>query len=62
MFAQTETVYPTGLKIGDKAPDFQMADQNGKKLHLANLLKQGPVVLVFIVVNGVFIVTNKLAS
>ena len=47
VFAQTETVYPTGLKIGDKAPDFQMVDQNGKKVHLANLLKQGPVVLVF---------------
>lgn len=47
VFAQTETVYPTGLKIGDKAPDFQMVDQNGKKVHLANLLRQGPVVLVF---------------
>ena len=46
-FAQTETVYPTGLKIGDTAPDFKMADQNGKKVHLKNLLKQGPVVLVF---------------
>ena len=47
VFAQTETIYPAGLKIGDTAPDFKMADQNGKKVHLKNLLKQGSVVLVF---------------
>ena len=47
VFAQTETVYPTGLKVGDKAPNFKMADQNGKSVQLNKLLKQGPVVLVF---------------
>ena len=28
--AQTETVYPEGLKVGDAAPMFTAKDQNGK--------------------------------
>jgi len=38
---------PTGLNVGDKAPDFISKDQNGKTLVLKELIKQGPVVLVF---------------
>jgi len=43
--AQTEEA---GLPIGQKAPAFQLPDQNGAEVSLAGLLKQGPVVLVFI--------------
>jgi cytochrome oxidase Cu insertion factor (SCO1/SenC/PrrC family) len=37
----------TGVKIGDKAPDFNLTDQAGKERSLAGLLKNGPVALVF---------------
>lgn len=47
VFAQTETVYPEGLKVGDKAPDFTAKDQDGKSINLKKLLKQGPVVMLF---------------
>ena len=36
-----------GLKIGEKAPDFNLPDAFGIKVKLSVLLKQGPVVLVF---------------
>ncbi len=36
-----------GLKIGEKAPDFNLPDAFGRKVKLYDLLKQGPVVLVF---------------
>ncbi len=38
---------PEGLFINSKAPDFISVDQNGNEIRLQNLLKQGPVVLVF---------------
>jgi peroxiredoxin len=46
-FAQMETVYPDGLKAGDVAPDFTVADQNGKNIQLKKLLQKGEVVLIF---------------
>lgn len=38
---------PTGLKVGDMAPDFKGVNQNGDTIQLKKLLKQGPVVLIF---------------
>jgi peroxiredoxin len=38
---------PTGLRVGDTAPDFKAKDQNKNTIHLKSLLKKGPVVLVF---------------
>ena len=37
----------TGLKIGEKAPAFTLKDQHGHERSLTNLLKKGPVALVF---------------
>lgn len=47
LFAQTETVYPGGLKAGDMAPDFTAKDQDGNTLSLKERLKEGPVVILF---------------
>ena len=47
LFAQTETVYPGGLKSGDMAPDFTAKDQDGNTLSLKERLKEGPVVILF---------------
>jgi peroxiredoxin len=47
IFAQTETVYPEGLKVGDAAPMFTAKDQNGKTVNLKQALKNGPVVMLF---------------
>jgi peroxiredoxin len=38
---------PVGLKIGEKAPDFTVIDQNGKQVSLSETLKKGKVVLTF---------------
>lgn len=38
---------PTGLNVGDKAPDFKGVDQTGRTVHLKELLGKGPVVVVF---------------
>jgi peroxiredoxin Q/BCP len=38
---------PTMLKSGDKAPEFELPDQEGKPRKLSELLTQGPVVLFF---------------
>lgn len=38
---------PEGLFIASKAPDFKGTDQNGNKVKLKDLLKEGKVVLVF---------------
>jgi peroxiredoxin Q/BCP len=35
------------LKAGDRAPNFTLPDQDGRELSLAQLLKDGPVVLYF---------------
>jgi cytochrome oxidase Cu insertion factor (SCO1/SenC/PrrC family) len=37
----------TGLKIGEKAPEFALKNQGGKEVALKDLLKDGPVALVF---------------
>ncbi len=46
-FAQAETVYPEGLKVGDVAPDFSAKDQYGKTINLKQALQKGPVVMLF---------------
>ena len=35
------------LSIGDTAPDFTLPDQDGRPVHLAELLARGPVLLYF---------------
>ncbi|MFI4920385.1 MAG: peroxiredoxin [Gammaproteobacteria bacterium] len=35
------------LKVGDTAPDFTLPDQDGRPVHLAELLAKGPVLLYF---------------
>lgn len=47
IFAQSETAYPEGLKVGDVAPMFAAKDQNGKTVDLKQALKNGPVVMLF---------------
>ncbi len=47
VFAQAETVYPEGLKVGDKAPEFIAKDQDGKSITLKKILKNGPLVMLF---------------
>ena len=37
-----------GLKVGDKAPDFKMSNQDGEEINLKNTLQKGPVLLVFL--------------
>jgi peroxiredoxin len=37
----------TGLKVGEKAPEFTLKDQTGAERSLKDLLKDGPVALVF---------------
>jgi len=43
----TAQTSPQGISVNDKAPDFTVKDQNGKKVSLKNELKNGAVVLVF---------------
>ena len=45
--AQTETIYPEGLKVGELAPDFTSKDQDGKTISLKKALRKGPVVMLF---------------
>lgn len=37
-----------GLRVGESAPDFQLVNQDGRSVKLAEALAQGPVVLKFI--------------
>jgi len=37
----------TGIKVGEKAPEFKLKDQAGEERTLSVLLKDGPVALVF---------------
>ena len=46
-FAQAETFYPEGLKVGDMAPDFSAKGQDGKTISLKQALQKGPVVMLF---------------
>ena len=45
--AQTKSIYPEGLKVGDKAPIFSAKNQDGKEIELKKLLKKGDVVILF---------------
>lgn len=46
-FAQSDIVYPEGLKVGDMAPDFSIKDQDGKNINLKQALQKGPVIMLF---------------
>ena len=37
----------TGIKVGEKAPEFKLKDQSGEERALSALLKDGPVAVVF---------------
>lgn len=39
--------YDPGLKVGTKAPEFSLKDQEGETVTLKGLLKDGPIALVF---------------
>src|SRR4051812_17161735 len=45
-FAAEEPQKP-GLEVGQRAPFFALKDQTGKEIALEELLKKGPVALVF---------------
>ena len=36
-----------GLKVGEKAPNFTLVDQDEKQVKLSDLIKKGPVAIVF---------------
>jgi peroxiredoxin len=42
------TVHSRTAGVGQQAPDFTLADQDGQPFHLAGALATGPVVLVFL--------------
>jgi peroxiredoxin len=46
-FAQIDMQKPEGLKVGDKAPAIAGIDQNGKKVSLKEILKNGEAVIIF---------------
>ncbi len=46
-FAQMDMQKPEGLQVGDKAPAIVGTDQNGKKVSLKEILKNGEAVLIF---------------
>ena len=37
----------SGIKVGEKAPEFKLKDQAGEERALSAMLKDGPVALVF---------------
>jgi cytochrome oxidase Cu insertion factor (SCO1/SenC/PrrC family) len=45
--AQPAPAEKTGLKVGATAPDFELKAQDGQEHSLHDLLKKGPVALVF---------------
>lgn len=45
--AKEEADKTPGVKIGEKAPDFELLNHLGKKTKLAEIVKQGPVAIVF---------------
>lgn len=46
-FAQMDMQKPEGLKVGDIAPAIVGTDQNGKKISLKDVLKNGEAILIF---------------
>jgi len=47
--ASSVPMQAAGLKVGDKAPDFTLPDQNGNKVKLSGFLGKKNVVLAFYV-------------
>lgn len=47
------------LEAGDDAPGFELPDQDGEPVHLADLLADGPVVLYFYPKDGTFGCTRE---
>jgi peroxiredoxin len=52
MHNATKTLQETGiedtiLKVGEKAPEFALPDQNGKLVSSKDLLKKGPIIITF---------------
>lgn len=45
LFAQH--AYPEGLRMGEKAPEFSATDIEGRAVNFKDLIKKGPVILVF---------------
>lgn len=43
----SDGVTTVGLRVGEKAPDFELPDATGKQVRLRDLLEDGPVVLSF---------------
>ncbi len=35
------------IKVGDKAPDFALADTEGREVRLSEMLRSGPAILFF---------------
>jgi peroxiredoxin len=42
------SVHSRTATVGHPAPDFTLTDQQGSAFHLADALRRGPVVLVFL--------------
>jgi len=45
--ARAQPVDEPGLRVGDRAPDFTLLDQESREVTLASLVEDGPVALVF---------------
>ncbi len=43
----TAPVHAAGLEVGQKAPDFTLANANGHEKRLSKMLEKGPVILTF---------------
>jgi cytochrome oxidase Cu insertion factor (SCO1/SenC/PrrC family) len=48
-FGPANLSFSETLKLGDKAPDFTLPDQNGKPVHLADFQGKKNIVLAFYV-------------
>lgn len=47
VMSQQDEIETNGLKVGESAPEFKGTDQQGNAVVLSELLKKGPVVLMF---------------
>jgi AhpC/TSA family. len=48
ILAMSETERPPRLHVGDLAPNITLARTTGEKVTLSDLLRQGPILLVFL--------------